>query len=368
MYFVESEMFLINILRIVAFFHNKFGDSHVFFGYYVYWIIGNLLTIAYISSLMANTFKGFFDTPGIFSLSNNLESILIHFSIVALAIFSLLSQKKMMKFLTNLKRFESDLYMMSTASDEIISSKIKINRKRSIFAVTVLTLLMIAFSISYGAETTQFSLEKYSQNILMYLSYAVIDFYICTIAIFLVCIVESLCVYLDAIKTYIENYPTSRFSSYKNLTEIKHLMDEFSETFGVLIFYDYIFGFSAFTFEMFNNFRFTSLIGSRKIKPYRIPMILCNFVMWMSPLIIIVYFLGRGCSNIESKFHRIILSLQIKIEDNRGSSDRIIENLSLEDIPPIHAAGFFDVDKSIIFKVDYCSTKKLYCKIIIVSS
>lgn len=372
MYFVESQIFLINILRILTFFRSDFGNDLILFGFFFYyWIMGNILIIVNIFSLMLKAFGFLFNgSLEIFRLSNNLESLLIHFSIISMAIFSLFSQKKMMIFIEKIKNFESNISILSTAP-ELISSKIFLIRKKSIYSMIGMTFLMITFTISHGAETTEFNLEKFVRSFFLYLSYGLIDYYICAIAIYLICIIESLSIYLDVIGEYVETrHRDSIFSSHKNMIEIRHLIDEFSETFGVLIFYDYIFGFATFTFELFNNFQFISKIGSNKIKSYRIPMVLINSMIWMAPLVIIMCIMSRGCSNFESKFHRIIQRLQMNVKHDRAT-DKIIQNQSLEDILTIQAAGFFYVDKSMIFKVsnsDFSFFSKFFNIYIITSS
>lgn len=354
MSFIRSQKLLIRVLNWFGFLSISSESGEINQNIRIYsFLLNGLLAIYGLLTFGKGLRLHFKDgLSDIFSISEIIQSFLTQISLLLFAFYSMSKQKCIEQFFKKLDNIGSKLCVIQIRQNQL-SNEFNLLKSLSIKSQACMTSLIIVASLmSFVPNLQQMTVRvSFIEYVFLYSSYMLADFYICSILIFIIFILKSFCCYLKIINEYLKHVTLLKCNEQAKLLiveiiiDIKNLTQQFSKDFGILILYYYVFTYATATFEIFNYFN-----AFYQSKDSAITLVFFNSV-WLSPLLIIVYFLGTTCARYEQLNKEISQNVQPFEELQRSPADRLFHQQSIEEETQIEAAGFMTVDGSILFKV-----------------
>jgi hypothetical protein len=342
MCFFWSQSSLLRVLNIFGFFpfqietFNKNRKSFCLSLFSQIFIILVVLLPIYLKSEQSSIQRG------IFLVFGTIHSILLPFTLISIMINVLLLRGEFINFLKHLKDFELNVFKL-TRSKYIPKHLEKMKRKCSfkVKFLIVCSILLITFEscliISANVKRKIYNYYAMSISILTQMSLILTSLYISFILLLLMNMVKIFGTYLKEISKLKLN------EQVKIHEDIKVLIQKFSNTFGSIIFFNYLYTFSNCAYEFFLLFAMTFLNDTNLSIRFIFFSLIYNLPMW--PNLIFIY----GLCKESSKIHQIYHDIPIKSINESDKLQLII--FDNEEEMKVHSSGMFYINKSSFYEV-----------------
>lgn len=347
MYFLKPQIHLMRILQIFGLFwfniETDLRPASSFFSFVVncIWIIFDTTMLI----LLIDGKESVMGAKGIFLTCGVLETVLTQIPCYVFFFFNTSEKMAQEIFFKNMGKCEENLRHFGVTIKDMNYYFSSMLRKESLILLSIVTLIQLVVQIFSFVSYINFKNEELILTLSWYIKILLSAYCMNILMIFLLNIVKSFEGYLKLSQQKMRTFNNQQAANFLRITfEIKQLIEEFSETFGVIIVSLYVYCFGIVTFEIFQYVRIFE-----PNEDYFANKLILLFLAWIALIAALMAKISFACAEVEEIY-------QISIDQCKSCKmTKALENnmnwLTLE-LTKFHAAGFFLVDSSIIFNVD----------------
>lgn len=356
MYFEKSQLNLIKFLKVFGFHPyalvgDKMSDCELIYNFVIKNLIlfANVFNLKLAMGIISEDVNNI--TMKVFLINDVIEIWFNQFAIFSLYFLNILFKDSQIKFHTLMKGLESQLARLNEETKSVVNMKCIIFKEirnsrinsNTIFILQGLLFLYIIF------QTETFFINFVATC--WYLRIFVSSYCVNIVMIYLINIIKIVKCYLDILYEIVAHSEKSKENLCKILqivVHLKHVVEEFSETYGIIVLSAYLMSFGSITAEIFNWLKYVQ--QQHEVQHIASIVTLLCYLIWYSILLFLVSLIGKTCSEVEE-----IYAKNMELLNSSNVTVPIINIIIMEGLEELkfNSCGFDSIDESILFKVNY---------------